>query len=89
MTSKKLDSMPGDLKSILLDTGKVAASALTTRIRNEDAAAFGRMKGKMTVIDLTADEKNKWQGIFKQVRARLGQGTFPTETVTKLEGMSG
>jgi TRAP-type C4-dicarboxylate transport system substrate-binding protein len=89
MASKKLDSMPADLKSILVDTGKVAAAALTKRIRDEDAAAFGRMKGKMTVIDLTADEKGRWQTIFKQVRARLGQGTFPADVVAKLEGMSG
>ena len=89
MASKKLDSLPADLKTILADTGKVAAAALTKRIRDEDAAAFGRMKGKMTVIDLTADEKGKWQSIFKQVRTRLGQGTFPSDVVSKLEGMSG
>lgn len=89
MSSKKLDSLPADLKAILTDTGKVAAAALTKRIRDEDAAAFGRMKGKMTVIDLTGDEKGKWQNVFKQVRARLGQGTFPSSVVSKLEGMSG
>ncbi|MDI3286968.1 TRAP transporter substrate-binding protein DctP [Polyangium sp. 15x6] len=89
LTSKKLDGLPADLKAILQDTGKVASAALTKRIRSEDDAAFGRLKGKMTVIELTADQKAKWQGLFKQVRGRLAQGTFPADVITKLEGLGG
>jgi TRAP-type C4-dicarboxylate transport system substrate-binding protein len=89
MSSKRLDSLPADLKAILSDTGKVAASALTKRIRSEDDAAFGRLKGKMTVVELTADEKDKWKSIFTQVRGRLSQGTFSSDLVRKLEGMGG
>lgn len=88
VSAKRLDALPGDLRAILTDTGKVAASALTKRIRDEDAAAFGRLKGKMTVVELTADEQSKWAGIFSQVRQRLGQGTFPADLVSKLEGMA-
>lgn len=87
MSSKRVDALPDDLKTILMDTGKVAANALTKRIRAEDDAAFARMKGKMTVVTLSADEKAKFQAIFKQVRARLAQGTFPPELVKRLEGM--
>jgi TRAP-type C4-dicarboxylate transport system substrate-binding protein len=86
-SSKSLDALPADLRQIVTDTGKVAAAALTTRIRNEDAAAFGRMKGKMTVVTLSADEKTKWDGIFKQVRQRLAQGTFSPDLVAKLESL--
>jgi TRAP-type C4-dicarboxylate transport system substrate-binding protein len=89
MSSKALDALPADLKTILVDTGKVAASALTKRIRSEDDAAYGRLKGKMTVIELTEAEKNTWKGVFKQVRARLGQGTFSPDLVAKLESMGG
>lgn len=89
MSNKKLDSLPEDLKSIVLDTGKVAASALTKRIRSEDDAAYARLKGKMTVVELSSGEKDKWKGIFKQVRARLGQGTFSPDLVSRLEGMGG
>lgn len=84
-SQKLLDALPADLRQILLDTAKVAANALTTRIRNEDEAAFGRMKGKMTVIECTADERAKWDALFKQVRSKLGQGTFAPELITKLE----
>lgn len=88
-SSKKLDSLPADLKAILVDTGKVAAAALTTRIRNEDDAAYGRLKGKMTVVTLSGEEKDKWKSIFKQSRARMGQGTFSADLVSRLEGMGG
>jgi TRAP-type C4-dicarboxylate transport system substrate-binding protein len=87
-SSKRLDALPGDLRAIVTDTGKVAGAALTKRIRSEDDAAFGRMKGKMTVVTLSADENSKWDGIFKQVRQRLSQGTFSPDLVTKLEGLS-
>ena len=82
---KQLDALPADLRQIVLDTAKVAANALTKRIRNEDEAAFGRIKGKMTVIDATADERAKWDALYKQVRIKLGQGTFAPALITKLE----
>lgn len=85
-SQKRMDALPADLKTILTDTGKVAATALTTKIRSEDDAAFGRLKNKMTVTSLSADDKSKWQAIFKQARAKLAQGTFSSELVKKLEG---
>lgn len=88
-SSKKLDSLPADLKTILVDTGKVAAGALTSRIRAEDDAAYGRLKGKMTVVTLTSSERDQWKSIFKQTRQRLGQGTFSADLVARLEGMGG
>lgn len=88
LSSKRLDALPADLKTIITDTGRVASSALTTRIRNEDAAAFGRLKGKMTVVDLTAEEQGKWNAVFAQVRQRLGQGTFSPDLLSKLEGFA-
>ncbi len=88
LSNKSLDALPGDLRTILTDTGKVAAAALTTRIRNEDAAAFGRMKSKMTVVTLTSEEEARWNTLFKQVRGRLAQGTFSPELVAKLESLA-
>jgi TRAP-type C4-dicarboxylate transport system substrate-binding protein len=87
-TSKRMDSLPEELRNIVTDTGKIAANALTKRIRSEDDAALGRMKTKMTVINLSADEKSKWDGIFKQVRQRLAQGTFSPDLIAKLEALA-
>lgn len=89
VSSKTLDALPADLKTILTDTGKVAASALTQRIRNEDNAAFGRLKGKMTLVTLSGGEKDAWKGVFKQVRQRLSQGAFSADLVSRVEGMGG
>ena len=87
-SSKRIDALPPDLKAIVMDTGKIAATALTKRIRSEDDAAFARMKGKMKVVVLTADEKAKWKAIFQQTRQRLAQGTFSPDLVTKLERLA-
>jgi TRAP-type C4-dicarboxylate transport system substrate-binding protein len=87
-SSKRIDALPADLKAIVMDTGKIAANALTKRIRSEDDAAFARMKGKMKVVTLSADEKSKWAGIFKATRQRLAQGTFDPALVAKLEGLA-
>ena len=87
-SKSKLDAMPADLKAHLLATGKVAAQALTTRIRNEDAAAFGRLKSKMTVSNSTDAQLGEWAEVWKQTRARLAQGTFPKDLVEKAESLA-
>lgn len=80
----RLDALPADLLEILKSTGKVAGSALSTRVRNEDAAAFGRLKEKMTIVTLTDDEKKKWANVLIDVGKRLSQGTFAPELINKL-----
>ncbi len=87
-SQKRIDALPEDLRTILTDTGKVAAKALTTKIRSEDAAAFTRLKGKMTVTTPSADDESKWTAIFKQARQKLAQGTFSPDLVSKLEGFA-
>lgn len=42
----------------------------------------------MTVVTLSADEQARWGSIYKQVRQRLGQGTFSPGLVAKVEGMA-
>ena len=88
LSSKRVDALPEDLRKVLMETGSIAATALTKRIRDEDEAAFGRLKTKMKVVSLSADEQAKWEGIFKQVRQRLSQGTFAPDLVAKLEGLA-
>jgi TRAP-type C4-dicarboxylate transport system substrate-binding protein len=88
LSTKRFDSLPEADRNIVLETGKIAANALTKRIRGEDEAAFNRMKGKMTVVTLNGDEKAKFEALFKQVRQRLGQGVFSADLVAKLEGLA-
>lgn len=89
MSSKRISSLDPKLKADLLDTGAKAALALTKTIRGEDAAAFGRIKGKSTVVKLNQAELDEWNKTFKEVRKRLSQGTFDPALVKKLEGMAG
>jgi TRAP-type C4-dicarboxylate transport system substrate-binding protein len=88
LSSKRLDALPQDARNIVLETGRIAANALTKRIREEDDAAYRRLKGKMTVVSLSADEKSRWDGIFKQTRTRLKQSVFPPDLVDKLEALA-
>ncbi len=88
ISSKRLAALSEENRNIIMDTGRIASNALTKRIRSEDDAAFGRLKGKMTVVNLSDDEKGKWDGVFKQVRQRLAQGTFDPGLIAKLEQLA-
>jgi TRAP-type transport system periplasmic protein len=87
--SKRLDALPEDLRGILQETGKVASGALAARIRGEDAAAFARLRARMTVVTLTEEERNKWAGVFREAVKRLAQGVFPADFVAKLVKFAG
>lgn len=87
--SKRLEALPDDLKAILRDTGKVASAALAARIRREDAAAFERLKGRMTVVRLTDDERARWAKVLRETATRLAKGTFPPELIERLVKLSG
>lgn len=86
MSNKRLESLPGDLRTILKDTGAIAAKALTEKIKSEDSASFDRMMKKMTSFKVDEGEFNR---TFKEVRKRLSQGTFTPELVKKLEEAGG
>ena len=77
--SAKIKSLPADAQTILLETGKLAGDALTGRIRREDAAAFGRLKGRMTTYEPNAAEQAEWEKLFAETRARLRGTTFDTK----------
>jgi len=86
MSNKRLESLPGDLRTIVVDTGAVAAKALTEKIKAEDSAAYDRMSKKMKIFKVDEAEFKK---TFATVRGRLAQGTFTPELVKKLEAAGG
>lgn len=71
MTNKRYNELPEDAKAVLKKTGANTGQLLTTRIRAADAAAFNRLKGSKTVVDLNDAEKAKWNAVFAQVRQTL------------------
>lgn len=81
---KRLEALPGDLRTVLEDTGKIAQSAIKQKVRAEDDAVLDRLKKKMTVVELTEDEQKEWRQVFTKVADRLKQGTFDPKLVDKL-----
>jgi TRAP-type C4-dicarboxylate transport system substrate-binding protein len=68
---EKIESLPGDLKAVLLKTGKVYGETLTTKIRQLDADAFGRLKNNKNKVELTAEDKKAWDEVFTKARRAL------------------
>lgn len=87
-SQKRLDALPGDLRTVLKDTGAVASKALTKRIRKEDAEAYERLKKTMTVVTLTDSERQEWAEVFQKAGERLAQGTFSPELMKRLVDLS-
>lgn len=83
-SKKRVDALPGDLRAILVDTGKVAQEALKRKVRAEDDEAFARLAKKMTVVELDEADRKAWREVFDKVFARLKQGTFSPELLDKL-----
>jgi len=83
MSQKALDGLTADQKEILKSTGKQASEALTKRIRSADAAAFERLKKKMTVHEATGAEKAEWKAVFKKACESL-KSSIPDNALTKI-----
>lgn len=84
-----LNKLPGDGKAAVLDTAKAmgtSASGLKQRLRNEDAAAWTRFKGRSGVVIFTPTDadKEKWRPVFKNAIDTLKAGTFDPALVDKV-----
>jgi TRAP-type C4-dicarboxylate transport system substrate-binding protein len=88
-SSSKLAALPGDLRDILTSTGGMAGTALGQKVKDEDAAAYARLSGKMSVVSFSDSERSQWKQAFADTRSRLGQGTFDPALITKIEGIAG
>ena len=75
-TASKINSLPADLKKLVIESGNSAGAALTQSIRNQDNLAFGRLKARMAAYEPTAAETDSWKALFKQTRDRLRGATF-------------
>lgn len=83
LSQKDLDSLPGDQRDIVIDTGRQASEALTSRIRKADADAFDRLKKKMEAHDPSGAETEEWKGVFRQACEKL-KGAIPGDVLSKI-----
>jgi TRAP-type C4-dicarboxylate transport system substrate-binding protein len=88
-TASKINSLPADLKKLVLDSGNSAGKALTDSIRNQDNLAFGRLKGRMGSYEPTQAEQDQWKGLFKTTRDRLRGATFDPKVFDQAVKLSG
>lgn len=82
----KLDGLPGDVKDVFTSTGDKAGKMLTKRIRSEDEKAYKLVSKKMKVVN---PNSGAFDAKFKEARTKLGQGTFSSAWVKKLESLAG
>jgi TRAP-type C4-dicarboxylate transport system substrate-binding protein len=75
-TSSKINSLPADAQTALLESGKAAGEALTVSIRNEDNAAYQRLKARMVTFEPGPTEQAAWDAVFATTRSRLRGATF-------------
>jgi len=85
LRKQSLDALKPEQRSVVVDTGRLASKALTTRIREEDRKALERLKQRMDVVTPTPAELAAWQKVFAEARARLAKGTFTPEVVKQIE----
>jgi TRAP-type C4-dicarboxylate transport system substrate-binding protein len=88
ISSKRLESLSEAQRTVLVETGKIAASAMQKRTRSEDDKALARLKAKMTTVTHSSDDRAKWDATYQQTRQRLAQGTFSPDLVSKLETLA-
>lgn len=71
INKERFDSLPADAKAVMERTGKNTGKLLTERIRGIDEAAYNRLKGSKTVVELNDAEKAAWNAVFAKVRNAL------------------
>ena len=88
LNADRMKRIPGDVMDVMRNTGKKAGSMLRKRVRKMDDDAYGRLKKRMTVVELTDAERKEWEKAFGDVRRRLAQGTFTPALVARLEKLA-
>lgn len=81
---EKLDSLTPEQRELILRTGKAHGDALTKTIRNQDAAAFTRMKTSKQTYTPTADEVKAWQEVFSSTRKALRGAPFNPDVFDRI-----
>jgi TRAP-type C4-dicarboxylate transport system substrate-binding protein len=87
LSRARLAGLTPEQRAVVVETGALAARALTDRIRKEDAAALERLKQRMTVVESSPAELEAWRLVFLETRARLARGTFPPELMREVEAL--
>ncbi|MBK7580192.1 MAG: TRAP transporter substrate-binding protein DctP [Myxococcales bacterium] len=86
---KALDDLPKDLQVIFWALQKRAAEVNKDRVRKLDAAAYTRISKKMTVVDLSPEDREEWRKLIVPAVKQLSKGTFSSELVERVLKLTG
>lgn len=87
LSKARLDALSEEHRNIVVDTAKLTCAALTTRIRAEDEKAFERLKGRMTLVESSPEQRQQWRDLYLETRKRLGKGALPEKLIGEVEGL--
>jgi MYXO-CTERM domain-containing protein len=86
---KALDGMPADLRETFLAIQEKLGKHNANRIRKMDAKAYERLKKKMTVVELSAADREAWKKVLVPVMKQLAGTTFSKDLMEKVLKASG
>jgi TRAP-type transport system periplasmic protein len=86
---KTLDDLPADLKAVLEDVQKRMEKSNGQQVRKLDDQAYERMIKKMTVVQLSKEDRAEWEKVLRGAVNRLGQGTFNKAMVDRVLKITG
>ena len=83
MNGKFFDSLPKKHQDIILKAAATVEKQLRDQIYAQEAADVKELRGKMTVIDLTEDERNQWRKATSGVIDRFiaERGAFAKQVI--------
>lgn len=84
-----LDALPPDLAEVFWDIQRRSTDATKDRVRKLDEQAYNRLAKKMTVVDLSAPDREEWRKVLVPVIQKLGGGTFDKALVDRVVALSG
>ncbi len=85
LSKSKLDGLKPEQRNAVLETARVACTALTNRIRDEDGRALERLRKKFTVIEPTETELAAWKKTLAEARGRLPKTVVPADLMSDVE----
>jgi TRAP-type C4-dicarboxylate transport system substrate-binding protein len=88
-SSARLQSLPPNLRQVMLARAAQSADRLNKTIRNIDAQAFARMKATKKIYEPTEAERQKWRAVFTTVAKQLRGAVFTPAVFDRVVQLAG
>ncbi len=80
---KALAGIPADLKEHFDKINKKMDKRNTGRIKKLDDEAYGRIKRKMKVVDISKSDRDEWEKLLRKAVKQLSRGVYDRKLVEK------